>query len=644
MSMFSSGAEEGILMFSKKFFIAGVGIAVLGLVVSIAPPALMAGATGVDEVTSPVRYGSDGRVIGSIVEDIQNSDDASQLMTAPWKMNFFGSPYDGLCVTSNGTISPVVHASARCSNVYDTTMAGLASAVRSPVIAVFANDNHLGNPVRNAQAQVVSVVVTGDPSTSDSVVTVTTSTAHGLTTGDVRSLYVISPLFANGNTADSRTDEYWYNDVAVTVFNATTFTVAGDRARGYSGDYAPTYPAGVKAAPVTIDSGWVWQSSSANQNAVDDGVGAVNTVYTGETMIDGRDAWVYTNYRSVTYEDRNPQVLTNTFQIVLIKKPTVNGDVKGFDFDIEYNYGSVRDGGDGYAATGQSCRYMNSGCRTGVGLVDWDPDRGIADVYELFGATPSRDLVDGHTTSMTSNRLNSTIDGRYTFAMVGGSVQNFQVPVMDGTGTTAARPSPTDPVPAQAGLALGHSAMLTNGVPSSTVTVAANSGKNGVVITDGAYVLNLAGVYGSGANLQLDESDNLIVQKSGFVSTSGQGFAPNTVVEVWAFSAPLYVGPVNTDDSGSFRASLQLPPGLAVGVHNLQVIGYDSSGRVRVMTLAIVVRDDGSVVAQLPNTGVNGADTALVAGAAVLFALMGARLVLAYRRRPSWRSWYRRQR
>lgn len=555
----------------------------------------MALANGVNDVSESVRYANDGRVIGDVAEDIQDSDDDSQLIQAPWPMNFFGRTYDGLCVTSNGTISPVVYANASCDDSYDDPMADLAESADAPLIAAFSNDNDLGNAVRDWESVVSTITV--DANTD--VVSVTTAGNHGISDGSTRSIYVVDSLFDNGNTQDWRTDEYWFHQVTVTVTSPNSFTFDGSSARGYSGSYTPNFPSALTTSPITVDRGWVWDQSSANQNGIDDGVGKVNTVYIGETTIDGRDAWVYTNYRSVTYEDQNPQILTNTFQIVLIKRSTINGSTRGFDFDIEYNFGAVMDGGDGYSAANANCDPMNSGCRTGVGLADWDPVGEVADVYELFAQTPSRELVDWYSSGMTSNRLNSTINGRYSFSMVGGVVQDFAVPVMDGSGAVVSRPtvaSPTDPVPSEAGIDQGQSSLLEDGIAVS-VSVTRNQTNNGLIYSAGNFVLTLAGLRDENTPLPLDSNGNLIFKKEGLISTSGVGFAPNSPVKVYAYSNPTYLGVLYTDSFGTFSGSLEIPSELAPGLHNIQVIGYDADNKVKVLTVGVFISETGEVLA-----------------------------------------------
>jgi hypothetical protein len=49
----------------------------------------------------------------------------------------------------------------------------------------------------------------------------------------------------------------------------------------------------------------------------------------------------------------------------------------------------------------------------------------------------------------------------------------------------------------------------------------------------------------------------------------GEGFAPNTIVEVWVNSEPILLGTVTTDAEGKFSKVFDLPVGLTPGKHTL---------------------------------------------------------------------------
>lgn len=166
-----------------------------------------------------------------------------------------------------------------------------------------------------------------------------------------------------------------------------------------------------------------------------DGWGTPCEIYFGTTTIDGRDAFIITWYRVSMNSADNDPALSNTFQLVIIKKAT-GDDTVGWDFDIEFNYGTLRDGEEGYSAEDPSSSCLdeiegNPDCRWGVGWANYlvgDPEE--ADTYELFAGTPVSALLDGGASSLVTHSLNSAVLGRYTFGMVGGVTQGFSVPDM----------------------------------------------------------------------------------------------------------------------------------------------------------------------------------------------------------------------
>jgi len=184
-----------------------------------------------------------------------------------------------------------------------------------------------------------------------------------------------------------------------------------------------------------------------------DGFGIPTNIYFGSTTIGGRDAVVITWYR-VGFNERNfssdgGEVAGSvTFQIVLIKRAS-GDEASGFDFDIQYNMGTLTIASDGYKSTRvtrgcDSTRNLDSTnaeydtCRWGIGVSNYTagpPE--ISDPYELFPDTSTRLLVDdGGATALVRNSLNSDIAGRYEFAMVGGVVQGFSKPSMGNSRST----------------------------------------------------------------------------------------------------------------------------------------------------------------------------------------------------------------
>ena len=63
-----------------------------------------------DDTSNAVRYGPGCTVIGSIVGGLVGEDDDTEVVAIPWKLNFFGEPYDAICISTNGGIFPINYA------------------------------------------------------------------------------------------------------------------------------------------------------------------------------------------------------------------------------------------------------------------------------------------------------------------------------------------------------------------------------------------------------------------------------------------------------------------------------------------------------------------------------------------------------
>jgi outer membrane protein OmpA-like peptidoglycan-associated protein len=71
--------------------------------------------------------------------------------------------------------------------------------------------------------------------------------------------------------------------------------------------------------------------------------------------------------------------------------------------------------------------------------------------------------------------------------------------------------------------------------------------------------------------------------------TSGSGLAPNTWVDLYVFSDPVFVGTVETDASGSFNAEFEIPAGLTFGAHTLVLGTKNQAGETVTVTIQINV-------------------------------------------------------
>ncbi|MFM8649938.1 MAG: LPXTG cell wall anchor domain-containing protein [Actinomycetota bacterium] len=110
------------------------------------------------------------------------------------------------------------------------------------------------------------------------------------------------------------------------------------------------------------------------------------------------------------------------------------------------------------------------------------------------------------------------------------------------------------------------------------------------------------------------------------VTVSGDGFAPGTLVDVWLFSTPTYLGSVQVGADGRFRGALTVPATIAVGGHTLQANGATTDGNLRSLNLGVQVLDRNF---SLPKTGSGGG----LGVVALWLMAAGLFLIVARRRR-----------
>jgi hypothetical protein len=182
--------------------------------------------------------------------------------------------------------------------------------------------------------------ITGDGTN----VTVVTAANHNLGTGD----YI---TFAG--TGIAAVDDKHFE---VTKVNNTTLTFA--------------QPAGFAADRAGLSAGQVTALTAQYKWFVSDGYGAIGQMYYGTTTVSGRDAMVITWYRVAMYSSANPKSRFSTVQLLLVKKAT-GDDTVGWDFDVEYNYGTMTDDEDGY-------RVVSATVSEGSGASGWTADDTLA--------------------------------------------------------------------------------------------------------------------------------------------------------------------------------------------------------------------------------------------------------------------------
>lgn len=76
---------------------------------------------------------------------------------------------------------------------------------------------------------------------------------------------------------------------------------------------------------------------------------------------------------------------------------------------------------------------------------------------------------------------------------------------------------------------------------------------------------------------------------------NGTGLLPNTFVEVWVFSDPMFLGSIRVNSQGAFDSSFKLPGNLLPGLHTLQIGTLDASGKLVKLSIPLVVKGAVSV-------------------------------------------------
>lgn len=205
----------------------------------------------------------------------------------------------------------------------------------------------------------------------------------------------------------------------------------------------------------------------------DDGFAKPCSVYYGTTTVDGKDAIVITWYRVPNNDGGNNPLLSNTIQLLLIKRDT-GSDATGWDFDFEFNYATLTDDEDGYAleedgtydegncsaytadeiiddmdtpldesddtVTGYTYNKTDTYdlCRWGIGVGNYTVEDGGTVGYEFFEQYSIAQLIDSGDTAMIKHSLGSTVLGRYRCSMINGEARgcDFSAELAD-TGTEA---------------------------------------------------------------------------------------------------------------------------------------------------------------------------------------------------------------
>ena len=227
--------------------------------------------------------------------------------------------------------------------------------------------------------------------------------------------------------------------------------------------------------------------------------------------------------------------------------------------------------------------------------------------------------------------LTGTAAGAFTFTSSGGGgsgggssggggASSNSTPETTPTATSTAVTPPVlvqqllDPIESQAngnipasGVPAGGSVFLVGGVPQAVSVVPnARTAPTGLVVSGEDWSAKLVGRGDTDDPLGLTEKSALILQSqqsvraraarlktltqvSPVAQASGTGFMSDSQVKFYILPATL-MGDLTTDKAGVFAGDVPVPGGIAPGVYTLQMNGFAPDGRVRSLSIGVIMK------------------------------------------------------
>ena len=190
-------------------------------------------------------------------------------------------------------------------------------------------------------------------------------------------------------------------------------------------------------------------------------------------------------------------------------------------------------------------------------------------------------------------------------------------------------------LPGSGGVAVppGSGAVVVDGKVVDLIVTVAQDGVASIEFP-GEFVLRITPRNADGTTIPPGEGNAIRVFRGRTVEIGGEGFAPNTVVEVWVNSEPILLGTVTTDAEGKFSKVFDLPVGLTPGQHTLTLGGTTKKGQVVKASVGLIVEEDVAASPQ-PSENEEASESydpqgdaagtmGLIVNAIVLLAIAGA--------------------
>jgi hypothetical protein len=146
--------------------------------------------------------------------------------------------------------------------------------------------------------------------------------------------------------------------------------------------------------------------------------------------------------------------------------------------------------------------------------------------------------------------------------------------------------------------------------------VTINEDNSATIEYPGNFIIRIIPTQPEDGALLADGASGIRVYRDRTVAVQGEGFAPETEVEVWINSTPFKLGTVLTDSAGAFNKTFDVPLGIELGEHTLTLSGNLADGSLGRVSIGLVVVDVevDEVVPPPTDDGASGSDGSSTGG------------------------------
>ncbi len=173
----------------------------------------------------------------------------------------------------------------------------------------------------------------------------------------------------------------------------------------------------------------------------------------------------------------------------------------------------------------------------------------------------------------------------------------YEVVINNGAATpltyTFEKPQPTEvvpvilPTPPKPSL----TPVVLEGNKEVTVVTTTKTNNAGINVKSDLWELDLSAQSQNQLNPPVVRNNLFTLPRELQIKSSGTGFMPFSLAKIFIFSEPTFVGEGEVKEDGTFETLNELPEGIELGEHTLQVVGVSPENTLRSTSLKILVID-----------------------------------------------------